>query len=372
MKNDTLDSGTFSQNDLENPNETEDDGSDLTRDSDQREETIKCDRYGFLVSDQNRQGREVLPNVKTKRLHIESSRTKKWLKMLGDWERYVARKPQKVKRRIRKGVPDSLRGLVWNVISGIKTLKSENPELYTQLCARNDSPSASVHDTIEADIHRTFPLHVMFRELGSSGQLCLRRILHAYSRYDSEVGYCQGMGFVTATFLMYMPEEDAFWQLVAVMNRDPTNLRGLYLPGLPLARQAMHVFEGLIKIHEKKLYRHFVQENIAPSMFSQNWLMCLFTYNFSFDMVTRLWDVFLFEGWKIVYRTGLSILHATETHLIQKEFETCLMFFRTTLPSLIDGARVFQDSFKIPLKIKDIQNLEKEFQQMEGPNGSRK
>eukprot|EP00952_Eustigmatos_sp_NYUAD-ZCMA_P014122 55401-Eustigmatos_ZCMA.PRE.1 len=36
-----------------------------------------------------------------------------------------------------------------------------------------------------------------------SGQSRLRRVLHAYSRIDPEVGYCQGMGFVTAMLLTY-------------------------------------------------------------------------------------------------------------------------------------------------------------------------
>lgn len=29
----------------------------------------------------------------------------------------------------------------------------------------------------------------------------------AYSLYNPEVGYCQGMGFITALMLCYMPEE---------------------------------------------------------------------------------------------------------------------------------------------------------------------
>ena len=35
----------------------------------------------------------------------------------------------------------------------------------------------------------------------------LTNVLLAYSSYRPEVGYCQGMGFITAMFLMYMTEE---------------------------------------------------------------------------------------------------------------------------------------------------------------------
>ena len=47
-----------------------------------------------------------------------------------------------------------------------------------------------------------------------SGQAALRRVLRAYSYYDPEVGYCQGMNFIAGMFLTLMTEEEAFWLLV--------------------------------------------------------------------------------------------------------------------------------------------------------------
>ena len=49
--------------------------------------------------------------------------------------------------------------------------------------------------------------------------------------YDKEVGYVQGMGFVAATALLYMGEEDTFWLLVALLKGDMhTPMEGLYQP----------------------------------------------------------------------------------------------------------------------------------------------
>ena len=43
-------------------------------------------------------------------------------------------------------------------------------------------------------------------------------VLKAYSAYDSETSYCQGMNFIAAMLLNHIPdEEDAFWCLVFVM-----------------------------------------------------------------------------------------------------------------------------------------------------------
>ncbi|KAK9015327.1 hypothetical protein V6N11_006438 [Hibiscus sabdariffa] len=64
----------------------------------------------------------------------EARRVRKWRKMIGvggsDWKHYVRRKPHVVKRRIRKGIPDCLRGLVWQLISGSRDLLLMNPGVY--------------------------------------------------------------------------------------------------------------------------------------------------------------------------------------------------------------------------------------------------
>lgn len=61
-------------------------------------------------------------------------RIRKWRKMIGvggsDWKHYVRRKPHVVKRRIRTGIPDCLRGLVWQLISGSRDLLLVNPGVY--------------------------------------------------------------------------------------------------------------------------------------------------------------------------------------------------------------------------------------------------
>lgn len=47
----------------------------------------------------------------------------KWRHMLGgsaaDFEAYRAAKMAKVKRRVRKGIPDEFRGYVWQLLSGV-------------------------------------------------------------------------------------------------------------------------------------------------------------------------------------------------------------------------------------------------------------
>lgn len=71
-----------------------------------------------------------------------------------------------------------------------------------------------------------FPAHEKFRETGGGGQDALYKVSRAYSVYDTEIGYCQGLSFIAATLLLHMPEEEAYVLLVAIMY--DYGLRELY------------------------------------------------------------------------------------------------------------------------------------------------
>lgn len=66
---------------------------------------------------------------------------------------------------------------------------------------------------IDLDVNRTYRDHIMFRERYGLKQQALFNILSAYSVYNREIGYCQGMSQIAALLLMYLNEEDAFWAL---------------------------------------------------------------------------------------------------------------------------------------------------------------
>jgi hypothetical protein len=56
-----------------------------------------------------------------------------------------------------------------------------------------------------------------FAELGGSGQKTLYKCLSAYSTFDEAVGYCQGMNFVVAMFVLQLSEEKAFRVFAGLM-----------------------------------------------------------------------------------------------------------------------------------------------------------
>ena len=59
---------------------------------------------------------------------------------------------------------------------------------------------------IEKDLHRTFPNHALTN--GVWGKARLRRVLGAYAVRNPKVGYCQGLNFLAAMFLLVFGDGD--------------------------------------------------------------------------------------------------------------------------------------------------------------------
>jgi len=186
------------------------------------------------------------------------------------------------------------------------------------------------------------------------GQAALRRVLSAYAMYDTEVGYCQGMNFIAAMFLTFLSEEESFWLLVVVMNEEPYKLRELFGEDMAGTHEVLYIAEKLMAQFLPKLFRHLEGEGIHVSMFVTQWLLTGYTSTFPFELVKRVWDSFLVEGWKVVYRVMLALLEAAQSDVLGRGFEGILCFLRE-YPPTVDGRAIMAGSLRINLKRKHIQ-----------------
>ncbi|KAJ8947156.1 hypothetical protein NQ318_002518 [Aromia moschata] len=87
--------------------------------------------------------------------------------------------------------------------------------------ASNDSLMTSKQ--IEKDLLHTMPTNACYSHINSTGIPRLRRILRG--------NYCQGMGMIAASLLLFMEEENAFWTMV--FQADQRVLRTLIVNYLP-------------------------------------------------------------------------------------------------------------------------------------------
>ena len=142
------------------------------------------------------------------------------------------------------------------------------------------------------------------------------------------------------------------------MNDKPCRMRGLFREGMSEAHQVLYVAEKLIAQFNPKLSRHLEKENVHITMFATQWLLTLYTSSFPFDVVTRVWDCFLLEGWKIVYRVMLVLLEQSTPKVLKMRFEEILGHFKEMI-NKVDGNALMEAAFKIPLKRKHIEKYAK-------------
>lgn len=101
---------------------------------------------------------------------------------------------------IRVGLPNRLRGEIWEITSGSFYLHLGQPDLYVDTLKEHSGKESLAIDEIEKDLNRSLPEYAGFQS--EEGIDRLRRVLTAYSWTNPEVGYCQAMNIVVAALLM--------------------------------------------------------------------------------------------------------------------------------------------------------------------------
>ena len=312
---------------------------------------LDTDEFGFIKesNDNNKkQDKESLLQL--------NARLEKWNYMLSNYDDFVKNHYSKLKERVRKGIPDSLRGYVWQKILNVDE-EFYKKDLYVQL--NDESGDQSLEEVIIKDIDRTFPKNTFFNQKYGGGQRSLYKVLVNYSKYNKEVGYVQGMGFITALLLTYMDEERSFFMLHALMKKR--ELESLYLPGFPDLSKKLYVFLNLQKKLIPKIYNTFKKFDIVPFTYSSEWFLCLFSRSLKFNSLVRIFDTFILEGYKIIYRFALAFLKSKENKIIEcKEMDSLFKVIKSCFEN-VDIEEMMKTAFGFHLSKKEIENFEKEY-----------
>jgi hypothetical protein len=212
---------------------------------------------------------------------------------------------------IRVGLPNRLRGEIWEQTSGSLFLRLENPTLYAETLAKYDGRASLAIDEIEKDLNRSLPEYPGFQSEEGIGRL--RRVLTAYSWTNEEVGYCQAMNIVVAALLIYMSESQAFFLLSTLCDRL---LPGYYSTTMYGTLLDQKVFESLVEKTMPILWDHLVKSDVQLSVVSLPWFLSLYINSMPLVFAFRVLDVFFLEGPKVLFQVGLAILRINGEELL--------------------------------------------------------
>ena len=338
------------------------------------DEIIETDEFGFIKNNNsseeedssnsennNSENKQSIEKTDEKKKVSEllkiNARIEKWNYMLQNLREFKNEKLSKLKSRTRKGIPDSIRSYAWQKLCDFDEFYIK--DLYQKL--DSEPVDKNIESTIIKDLDRTFPNCQFFKDKYGNGQRKLLKVLSNYSKYNKEVGYIQGMSFIVALLLTYMDEESSFFMLHVIIKKY--ELEGLYLPGFPDLKKKCYVFLKLQKKFIPKIYNILKNDEIYPSAYASEWFICLFSRSLDFRVLVRVFDTFLLEGFKVIYRFSLAFLKLKEKDFIEKcDITDASMITINNCLKNVKTKELFQVAFDFSLSKKYIENCEKEYE----------
>ncbi|RNF23972.1 rab-like GTPase activating protein [Trypanosoma conorhini] len=262
------------------------------------------DRYGFFV-DAERKAEE---DEYIWRHPEMPAKQRMWAGMLGQWGSVSQ---QRRKMLCREGIPQSMRRIVWPVLLESGDRLGFEADAYQALKSR-PAANPELFAVIERDLGRTFPTHRWFVREDGVGRSKLRGILRAYANLDPEVGYVQGMAFLASTLLLHIEDEEkTFCAFVSLMHRPKYSMSKMFSAGFPALHMRFYQLEKLMRRRCTSLLRLLKKFHVTPELYATQWFLTLFSYQLDFGLLSRIWDMFLCEGWKIIFRVSITFFCST-------------------------------------------------------------
>eukprot|EP00092_Neocalanus_flemingeri_P032883 GFUD01035762.1.p1 GENE.GFUD01035762.1~~GFUD01035762.1.p1 ORF type:complete len:854 (+),score=257.98 GFUD01035762.1:282-2843(+) len=309
------------------------------------------DRFGF-IHDKRHPAAQDRTEKQQKQIDKEMSRVDKWLRMDKErvkWFPAGSRNHDKMVERVWKGVPERFRGRLWSILLDLDRIKQEQQGKYEEMkeIARKHSPEIR---QIDLDVNRTYRDHIMFRERYNNRQQDLFHVLAAYSMFNTEVGYCQGMSQIAALLLMYLnSEEDAFWALSQLMASPKYNMHGFFIPGFPKLIRFQEQHDKILHKKLRRLQKHLTANSIDTGIYTLKWFFQNFLDRLPFSLTIRIWDLYLLEGECIMIAMAYTILKLHRKTLLKMGMDELIEFLQKTLEADFG----YDDDFVVETALRD-------------------
>lgn len=228
---------------------------------------------------------------------------------------------------------------------------------------------SEVLDTIQLDVIRT-PFDTDKEEYRKKLKNNLISLCYQYQN----IGYIQGMNYISAFFLsMTKDEEEAFHLFSAFLSK--TNYYSLLKNDFDGMKKYFYVFERLVFIYLPELCLILRKNNVQPSYYLAPWFITLYTNSYSTisdasnpKILIRIFDLFVLNGWNAILNLGLCLLKHFEEDIMKMKFEEMLTFLINDIVTKYDffqsnNYQRFVDLYekmKVPKGV--ISNLENEYE----------
>ncbi|GMF26015.1 unnamed protein product [Phytophthora fragariaefolia] len=231
----------------------------------------------------------------------------------------------------------SERGLLLSLTGGIcwmhmRVLPRDFMRRHREVYYLISAPEYERSGAIGRDVTRTFSIFERSAQHQlAAQQSALFRVLNAIA--EAEDGYCQGMNFIAALFLVEgLSEADAYALFLYVLKKR--HLAGIYHRSSTFLDEYLQHFEQLFIRDLPKLHAHLLAQGFAIPMYGIEWFTTLFSLSTKTELACAIFDLFFVGVQDIFLRAGLAILKLLEAKLMCMTFEDFLREFKPLVREL--------------------------------------
>ena len=225
------------------------------------------------------------------------------------------------------GLPNSFRLISWNIVNNIyysneinyilnnRAYNSNN--LYKKFLLKFLEKTKS--DLIYRDIKRTFPFQnydSINKSKKENDEKSLYNVLKAFWNIDEEIGYCQGMNYITGFLLLIsdFDEKNTFFLLISIFSqsfikrkKNNFSLRGLFIEEFPLLYFYLFIFDDLLKKYIPELKKHLINNEIPNDVWIIKWFQTAFTMILPLNWSKKLWDNIFSSDFFFIIKFSISL-----------------------------------------------------------------
>ena len=199
--------------------------------------------------------------------------------------------------------------------SSIK-LKNKSKEEISQIY-KSFNYKSIYNEHIIKDLTRTFPNDTTFNK-NSLGYYKLFNLLTVYSNFNKQIGYAQGLNFLSAIGLsLFDTEQEAFVFLDGLLNRfDLVKYMGINNNNLV---QNLKYFSNILNKYVSEIISFFESKLVNHEFFSTNWILTLFSNCMNRNCLIIIWCFMIIFGWKFFYCFTIESLNIFKDDIIITE-----------------------------------------------------
>lgn len=89
---------------------------------------------------------------------------------------------------------------------------------------------------------------------------------------------------------------------------------------MPKLNQTMYVINALLQIYIPDLWAHFIEIGVRAEHYAPKWFMTLFIVAFPVSVATRIFDTFLNDGKKVLYKVCIAFFKQMKQKMMTMDF----------------------------------------------------